>query len=281
MSMSPNLSPRRTKSLRCACRGFFFSYLAYLKVPVHVPFLFLLIFHFFSAPFDSLFPFSLHGEAGRLTLKPDCLPGDTDFKMPNYHPYYSSSMLPGYPAHHEQQPTGNSNPAAFGGPLIQPAPAHPHANVPSSSSPSGPAATSQQQPLPPAPVQHQSPGRSPANSATSASKRKQDPTTLDEAARLAQEEDKRRRNTAASARFRIKKKEREKNLERTVKEVTAKNTTLENRITQLEMENRWLKNLITEKNGSAISDGDLSGMFNKFRQHNGEAEQSHTTSKSS
>lgn len=107
----------------------------------------------------------------------------------------------------------------------------------------------------------------PANQGT---KRKQDvvvPGTqsIDEAARLAQEEDKRRRNTAASARFRIKKKEREKNMERTVKDVTAKNATLEARITQLEMENRWLKNLITEKNGGALADGDIAGMLYKYR----------------
>ncbi|KMU87257.1 transcription factor zip1 [Coccidioides immitis H538.4] len=100
---------------------------------------------------------------------------------------------------------------------------------------------------------------------TVGTKRKQDASTLDEAARLAQEEDKRRRNTAASARFRIKKKEREKNLERTVKDVTAKNAALEARVSQLELENRWLKNLITEKNGSMLSDGDISGMFTKFR----------------
>lgn len=67
--------------------------------------------------------------------------------------------------------------------------------------------------------------------------------------RIAQEEDRRRRNTAASARFRIKKKEREKNMERTVKDVTTKNASLEARIAQLEMENRWLRSLITEKNG--------------------------------
>ncbi|WEW55530.1 hypothetical protein PRK78_000961 [Emydomyces testavorans] len=97
-------------------------------------------------------------------------------------------------------------------------------------------------------------------------KRKQDTASPDGAARLAQEEDKRRRNTAASARFRIKKKEREKNLERTVKDVTAKNAALEARVSQLEMENRWLKNLITEKNGSTLSDGEISGLFAKFQE---------------
>ncbi|EZF77544.1 hypothetical protein H105_01284 [Trichophyton soudanense CBS 452.61] len=101
-------------------------------------------------------------------------------------------------------------------------------------------------------------------------KRKSDATTTSEADRLAQEEDKRRRNTAASARFRIKKKEREKNLEKTVKDVTSKNSALESRVSQLEMENRWLRNLIVEKNGSAISEGDLSGMFDKYQEATGQ-----------
>lgn len=125
-------------------------------------------------------------------------------------------------------------------------------------------------PIATAPTSPPSPLKAQTNTPT-AVKRKQDATSLDEAARIAQEEDKRRRNTAASARFRVKKKEREKNLERTVKDVTAKNTALEARISQLEMENRWLKNLITEKNGASLSDGDISGMFTKFQQSRNEA----------
>ncbi|KAJ5267578.1 hypothetical protein N7478_010386 [Penicillium angulare] len=65
--------------------------------------------------------------------------------------------------------------------------------------------------------------------------------------RVAAEEDRRRRNTAASARFRQKKKAREQVLERTVRETTERNASLEARVAQLEMENRWLKNLLTEK----------------------------------
>jgi len=38
-------------------------------------------------------------------------------------------------------------------------------------------------------------------------------------------------------------------LERTAKEMTDRVTQLESRIQQLEMENKWLKNLIVEKNG--------------------------------
>ncbi|PLN84560.1 hypothetical protein BDW42DRAFT_35286 [Aspergillus taichungensis] len=69
----------------------------------------------------------------------------------------------------------------------------------------------------------------------------------EEGGRVAAEEDRRRRNTAASARFRMKKKQREQTLERTVRETTEKNASLEARVAQLEMENRWLKNLLTEK----------------------------------
>lgn len=72
---------------------------------------------------------------------------------------------------------------------------------------------------------------------------------LEEQSRLAAEEDKRRRNTAASARFRIKKKQKEQQLEKTAREMTDRVQVLEQRIQTLEMENKWLKNLIVEKNG--------------------------------
>ncbi|PNS13984.1 Regulatory protein cys-3 [Sphaceloma murrayae] len=74
------------------------------------------------------------------------------------------------------------------------------------------------------------------------------PAELEEQARNAAEEDKRRRNTAASARFRVKKKQREQALEKTAKELSEKVHVLEARIGQLELENQWLKGLITEKN---------------------------------
>lgn len=92
--------------------------------------------------------------------------------------------------------------------------------------------------------------------------------TVEEASLHAAEEDKRRRNTAASARFRVKKKMREQALEKTVKETTDKNNALEVRVTALELENQWLKNLITEKNGNSeegkTSEHDIAGMFKKF-----------------
>ena len=63
------------------------------------------------------------------------------------------------------------------------------------------------------------------------------------------EEDKRRRNTAASARFRVKKKQREQQMEKTAKEMTDRCNKLESRISELEKENRLLKGLLTEKAG--------------------------------
>lgn len=72
--------------------------------------------------------------------------------------------------------------------------------------------------------------------------------SIEEASRVAAEEDKRRRNTAASARFRVKKKQREAALEKSAKEMNDKMAALESKITQLETENSWLKKLILEKN---------------------------------
>lgn len=71
---------------------------------------------------------------------------------------------------------------------------------------------------------------------------------LEDASRHAAEEDKRRRNTAASARFRIKKKQREQALEKSAKEMSEKVSVLESKVSQLETENKWLKNLLVDKN---------------------------------
>ncbi|KAF9437045.1 hypothetical protein BGZ76_002166 [Entomortierella beljakovae] len=73
---------------------------------------------------------------------------------------------------------------------------------------------------------------------------KDDPDYLQ---KVAAEEDKRRRNTAASARFRYKKKLREQALEQTAKEQTVRAETLEARVKELEMEVKWLRGLIVEK----------------------------------
>lgn len=81
---------------------------------------------------------------------------------------------------------------------------------------------------------------------------------LEDPSRHAAEEDKRRRNTAASARFRVKKKQREQDLEKRAKEMSDKVTSLEGKVQQLEMENKWLKGLITEKS-------DVRGMEDQFK----------------
>jgi hypothetical protein len=94
---------------------------------------------------------------------------------------------------------------------------------------------------------------------------------IEESARLAAEEDKRRRNTAASARFRIKKKQREQALERTAKEMTEKVQVLESKVSQLEMENKWLKSLITEKNENK---GDVTNLYRKLTEKKNEGERS-------
>jgi hypothetical protein len=54
-------------------------------------------------------------------------------------------------------------------------------------------------------------------------------------------------NTAASARFRVKKRLREQGLERSAREKKEKLAALEARVRQLEAENKWLKSLIIEK----------------------------------
>lgn len=59
---------------------------------------------------------------------------------------------------------------------------------------------------------------------------------------------KRKRNTAASARFRIKKKLKEKQMEEQTRELQEKLSTLEKKLKTLEMENKCLKKLILEKN---------------------------------
>lgn len=84
---------------------------------------------------------------------------------------------------------------------------------------------------------------------------------IEDASRMAAEEDKRRRNTAASARFRVKKKQREQALEQSAKAMSDKVSALEGRINQLETENKWLKNLITEKNESKE---DIAALWKKY-----------------
>lgn len=126
-----------------------------------------------------------------------------------------------------------------------------------------------------------SPSSPESSSPSAVLKRKADSLTVaspqgsppDQQSRLAAEEDKRRRNTAASARFRVKKKQREQALERTVKEVNDRNTALEAKINQLDIENKWLKNLITEKNGKETKE-EMAEAYQKFRTESEERETS-------
>jgi hypothetical protein len=75
-----------------------------------------------------------------------------------------------------------------------------------------------------------------------------------ERAKLEAEEDKRRRNTAASARFRVKKKQREQALEKAAREMTDRLSGHEARIKELEQENKWLKGLLTECGGQTFKE---------------------------
>jgi len=90
---------------------------------------------------------------------------------------------------------------------------------------------------------------------------------FEDSSRVAAEEDKRRRNTAASARFRVKKKQREQALEKSAKEMSDKVAALEGRINQLETENKWLKNLIMEKNENK---DDIAALWKKYSQETSE-----------
>ncbi|PWN87704.1 hypothetical protein FA10DRAFT_269018 [Acaromyces ingoldii] len=79
-----------------------------------------------------------------------------------------------------------------------------------------------------------------------------------EANRVAIEEDKRRRNTAASARFRVKKKQREAALEAHTKELTDKVDSLQREMEKLRNENTWLKGLIQVRPANADASGSAS-----------------------
>ncbi|KAJ6604272.1 hypothetical protein DFH09DRAFT_1122169 [Mycena vulgaris] len=71
-------------------------------------------------------------------------------------------------------------------------------------------------------------------------------------------EDKRRRNTAASARFRIKKKQRTLDLERSVSDLKGRAEELEREASDLRRENGWLKEIVMLK-GGRLAGVNLSG----------------------
>ncbi|GAA5811410.1 hypothetical protein MFLAVUS_004847 [Mucor flavus] len=74
---------------------------------------------------------------------------------------------------------------------------------------------------------------------------------------LSIDDDKRRRNTAASARFRMKKKLREQALEKTTKEMADNVEKLESKVKELEMEAKWLRALVVEKDPKLLSSSTL------------------------
>ncbi|KAL2261871.1 hypothetical protein VTK26DRAFT_3134 [Humicola hyalothermophila] len=170
-----------------------------------------------------------------------------DFSFGDFSSTYTSPTIPTFPD-------------ALG--TLQPLQPNPQAPAPAAAFPAPPSVHHHQQ--------HQQhphhPGYAPPPPPSGGQKRKADAASLvhspnpnhphqqrvlsfEEASRLAAEEDKRKRNTAASARFRIKKKQREQALERSAKEMAEKVTLLEGRISALETENKWLKSLVTEKHG--------------------------------
>ncbi|KAK6198031.1 uncharacterized protein RJT21DRAFT_54078 [Scheffersomyces amazonensis] len=73
-------------------------------------------------------------------------------------------------------------------------------------------------------------------------------------AEIAAHEDKRKRNTAASARFRIKKKLKEQEMEQKSRELQDRLVALEKKLKTLEMENKCLKNLILQQNEQKNTD---------------------------
>ncbi|ODV79000.1 uncharacterized protein CANTADRAFT_31259, partial [Suhomyces tanzawaensis NRRL Y-17324] len=81
---------------------------------------------------------------------------------------------------------------------------------------------------------------------------------------VSSELDKRRRNTAASARFRIKKKLKEKQMENQLLSLNDLIKDFEVKVQQLEMENKLLRNLIIEK-GSQKSDQELKVLRERAR----------------
>lgn len=69
----------------------------------------------------------------------------------------------------------------------------------------------------------------------------------DDAEQSVMAEEKRRRNTEASARFRIKKKQRTVNLERSVSDLSGRAEELEKEVSDLRRENGWLKEIVMLK----------------------------------
>ncbi|KAL6714810.1 hypothetical protein ACLMJK_007070 [Lecanora helva] len=163
-----------------------------------------------------------------------------NFSFPDLNSYIPNDQPPLPPQIQTQYPTTAApNPNIYS-PTTNPPPSYP--------------STAQTTPPHPSPTAHTHPtsAPNPSNTETATS-------------RLLAEEDKRRRNTAASARFRVKKKQREQALEQTAKDLESKTVALEQRIGQLETENEWLRGLVVEKHGGEREDLRL-----KWRKRDGE-----------
>jgi Basic region leucine zipper len=79
------------------------------------------------------------------------------------------------------------------------------------------------------------------------SRKRKEAEEKDDLDKTPHDEDKRRRNTMASARFRQRKKLREAALEITAKEMTDKANSLQEKVNTLEKEAKWLRSLLVEK----------------------------------
>ncbi|KAJ3118321.1 hypothetical protein HDU96_002478 [Phlyctochytrium bullatum] len=92
----------------------------------------------------------------------------------------------------------------------------------------------------------------PAPASTSESPDPEDdagPSTAGPSRPVTDEDDKRRRNTAASARFRAKKKLREQAMERMAREMTIKVDMLERKLVEMDQEVVWLRKLVADRDG--------------------------------
>ncbi|KAJ3531892.1 hypothetical protein NMY22_g7970 [Coprinellus aureogranulatus] len=183
--------------------------------------------------------------------------------------YPSLGPTPGFYGnffHHDSMvPPANQLPSMasmdFPWPQMSPPPQQhgslPYHQGPSSISPGGSSPTTSTfvpspYPIPPLPPQMESSSSrgSRGRSVSSAGEE------LTEAERAAIAEEKRRRNTAASARFRIKKKQKTVNLERTVSDLTGRAEDLEKEVADLRRENGWLKEIVMLK-GTRIASANL------------------------
>ncbi|KIK98493.1 hypothetical protein PAXRUDRAFT_823784 [Paxillus rubicundulus Ve08.2h10] len=168
------------------------------------------------------------------------LQGSASHSYPQHHPgYYPHTTQPGSlpqftPFNYGLSPTPNGAQLMPGGPVVGSSSIF-SSNVPVL--------------LPPgtAPQNIASPSHLPTPPVTvpSDASPEQDPDQMEEVTPTT--EDKRRRNTAASARFRIKKKQKTLNLERTVSDLTGRAEELEREATELRRENGWLKEIVLLK----------------------------------